>query len=195
MCHALLQVPRFFTLLLTIDLKQAALTREAGCPCSGRLDAANYPRKPRGCLPEFRSGFDQRLSFCWATRRKRTTSMAVRFLGRRVYLALVVVLRLSRHTGSTSGAVALADEVAVPLRNLERCRLWWIDAFVVTPLWLAGCGALMPPVDTDGLPASLLERFVAADAPTRLIGLLNWLRPLTVRAAVPAAACPGDHAA
>ena len=121
--------------------------------------------------------------------------MSVRFLGRCVYLALVVVLRSCRHAGSHSGAAALADEVAVPLRTLERWRLWWTEAFVVTPLWLAGCGAFMPPVDTGALPASLLERFVAADAPTRLIGLLGWLRPLTVRAAVPVAACPGDHAA
>ena len=95
----------------------------------------------------------------------------------------------------TSGAAALADEVAVPLRTLERWRLWWTEAFVVTPLWLAGCGAFMPPVDTGALPASLLERFVAADPSTRLIGLLRWLRPLTVRAAVPVATCPGDHAA
>ena len=32
--------------------------------------------------------------------------MSVRFLGRRVYLALVVVLRSSRHAGSSSGAAA-----------------------------------------------------------------------------------------
>ena len=121
--------------------------------------------------------------------------MSVRFLGRRVYLALVVVLRSSRHAGSTSGAAALADEVAVPLRTLERWRLWWTEAFVVTPLWLAGCGAFMPPVDTGALPASLLERFVAADPSTRLIGLLRWLLPLTVRAPQPAAACFDDHAA
>ena len=94
-----------------------------------------------------------------------------------------------------AGAAALADEVAVPLLTLERWRLWWTEAFVVTPLWLAGCGAFMPPVDTGALPASLLERVVAADAPTRLIGMLGWLRPLTVRAAVPVAADLGDRAA
>jgi hypothetical protein len=180
-CHALLQDPRFFAVLLQIDREQAAQTQAAGCTCAGRLHRANYPRKPRGCLPEFRSSFDHRFSFCCSACRKRTTATSVRFLGRRVYLALVVVLSSSRHAGSNSAAPLLAG-LAVARRTLERWRLWWRGAFMQTPLWLGACGAFMPPLDTEHLPAVLLERFIGADALSRMSALLRFLTPLTVRA-------------
>ena len=146
-------------------------------------------------MREFQSSFDHRFSFCCDTCRKRTTATSVRFLGRRVYLALVVVLSSSRHAGSNSDAPVLADGLSVPLRTLERWRTWWAEAFIRTPLWLGGCGAFMPPVDTGHLPASLLERFIGPDAATRLNGLLRFVRPLTVGPAEPGPGCRADHAA
>ena len=92
MCHALLQDLKFFRLLLRIDEELAGQTRAEGCPCGGVLHCANYPRKPRGCPSEIVDDFDTRFSFCCNRCRRRMTSMSVRFLGRRVYLALVVVL-------------------------------------------------------------------------------------------------------
>ena len=181
MCHALLQDPRFFTLLLRIDQELAAQTHAARCVCSGRLDRSNYPRKPRGCLAEFRAIFDQRFSFCCAICRKRATAVSVRFLGRRVYLALVVVLSSSRHAGSNSATPTLAG-LAVPARTVERWRGWWRDTFKQTGLWLSTCGAFMPPLDTEALPDALLERFLGTDAATRMSGLLRFLTPLTVQA-------------
>ena len=181
MCHVLLQDPRFFALLLTIDRDQAARTQAVGCLCEGRLHCANYPRKPRGCLPEFRSSFDHRFSFCCGTCRKRTTAVSVRFLGRRVYLALVVVLNSSRHAGSNSAASALAG-LAIPLRTLERWRAWWRDAFKQTALWRGASGDFMPSLDLERLPDALLERFVGAEATQRLSAMLRFLTPLTVRA-------------
>ncbi|MGP1680380.1 MAG: hypothetical protein ACTS6J_24905, partial [Burkholderiales bacterium] len=91
-CHALLQDRNFFRLLLRIDEELAAETHAAGCACGGVLHCADYPRKPRACPKEFRADFDSRFSFCCNLCRLRTTSMSVRFLGRRVYLALAVVL-------------------------------------------------------------------------------------------------------
>ena len=107
--------------------------------------------------------------------------MSVRFLGRRVYLALVVVLSSSRHAGSNSAAPTLAS-LAVPARTLERWRGWWRDTFKQTGLWLSTCGAFMPPLDTEALPDALLERFLGTDAATRMSGLLRFLAPLTVAA-------------
>jgi hypothetical protein len=193
-CHALEQDPRFFTLLLQIDRELAALTQAGGCACSGRLHCADYPRKPRGVATEWRAGFERRFSFCCSVCRKRTTAESVRFLGRRVYLALVVVLSSSRHAGSNSGTAAVRCAVAVPLRTLERWRSWWQEAFIATPLWRGAGGSFMPPLDAAGLPANLLERFVG-DAVARLSGLLRWLGPLTVRAADPAAEITAEHAA
>ena len=193
MFHTLPEDPSFFALLLKIDQDQANLTRAAGCACGGRLDQDNYPRKPRGCLPEFASSFGFRLSFCCDSCRTRTTPSSVRFLGRRVYLAMVMVLGSSRHAGSNPGASVLAKGLDVPVRTLERWRVWWVQAFVRTPLWLVGRSAFMPPVDAERLPTSLLERFIG-DAATRLNGLLRFVRPLTVGLATPRPGNRADHA-
>ena len=101
MCHALLQDPKFFRLLLRIDEELAGEAHAGGCECGGVLHRANYPRKPRACLNEVRSDFESRFSFCCADCRKRKTSTSVRFLGRRVYLALAVVLVLPGMPGRT----------------------------------------------------------------------------------------------
>jgi len=94
-CHILLQDPRFFRLLLRIDVDLAAQTRAGGCQCGGVLHRSDYPRKPRACLNEVRGDYQSRFSFCCSQCRKRSTSMSVRFFGRRVYLGLAVVLLLS----------------------------------------------------------------------------------------------------
>ena len=182
MCHALLHSPNFFALLLRIDRELAAQTQSAGCPCSGRLHRADYPRKPRGCLPELRSSVDRRFSFCCDVCRKRTTAQSVRFLGRRVYLGLVVVLSSSRHAGSNSAA-RLRAELDIAWHTLQRWRAWWQDAFTRTPLWLGACGAFMPPLDAARLPEALLERFIGADPAARLSAALRFLAPLTARGA------------
>ena len=173
-CCAFLRNRKFFSLLLRIDEELAAQTQARGCPCSGVLHSANYPRKPRGCLPEAWADFDFRFSFCCNRCRKRSTSLSVRFLGRRVYLGLVVVLRSSQPISQ-----ALAATLAVPPRTVQRWRLWWRDAFAATLFWQAACARFMPPVEISQLPNSLLERFAgSADAP--LWRLLLFLTPLTV---------------
>lgn len=96
MCHILLQDPKFFQLLLRIDIDLAAQTLAGKCPCGGVLHKADYPRKPRGCPIEVRADYASRFSFCCSRCRKRSTAMSVRFLGRRVYLSLVVVLLSAR---------------------------------------------------------------------------------------------------
>ena len=107
MCHALLHDPKFLALLLRIDHGLAAQTRADGCPCGGALHRADYPRKPRGCPVEVRDDHSSRLSFCCSVCRRRATSMSVRFLARRVYLALAVVLVSARAgRADTSGGAA-----------------------------------------------------------------------------------------
>lgn len=179
-CHIPLQDPKLFRLLLRIDQDLAESTRQAGCHCGGRLHRANYPRKPRGCPPEIRAEFASRLSFCCHRCRRRTTSRSVRFLGRRVYLALVMVLVGSRHAGQSGSAHALSKAVNISLRTLQRWRAWWQQQFVGTPLWQVHRARFMPPVATALLPASLLTRF-AATGPAALERLLVFLSPITVR--------------
>jgi hypothetical protein len=109
--------------------------------------------------------------------------MSVRFLGRRVYLSLAVVLTSARLAGQRPTAARLADELNIPMRTLERWRQWWRQQFPLTPLWQAQCARFMPPVDTALLPASLLERF-AGEAAESLLRLLHFLSPITVRPVV-----------
>lgn len=179
MCHALLQNPNFFKLLLSIDIELAEQTRTAGCLCGGRLHRANYPRQPRCCPAEFLADFELRFSFCCNCCRKRNTSVSVRFLGRRVYLGLVVVLMSARRTEASGTVAKLGEAMGVPARTIQRWRSWWAEQFLLTPLWCAECARFVPPVDLRLLPTSLAERFTGS-VEEAMQRFLFFLSPLTV---------------
>ena len=109
--------------------------------------------------------------------------MSVRFLGRRVYLGLAVVLESARLAGQIPAAARLEAGLAIPIRTLERWRRWWQSDFALTPLWQAQCARFMPPVTTSRLPGELLERFTG-EAQEVLMRLLYFLTPLTVRSLI-----------
>ena len=74
MSTSILSDPKLFVILFRIDSDLAEKARAERCPCGGRLDTADYPRKPRapGDLgPEHR----RRHSFSCAVCRRRTMSM------------------------------------------------------------------------------------------------------------------------
>jgi hypothetical protein len=127
-----------------------------------------------------RGDYSSRLSFCCAVCRKRSTSLSVRFLGRRVYLALAVVLVSGSRTGSTPTGVRLGAELGVARQTLQRWQAWWIEQFPLTPLWRATCARFMPPADVLGFPGTLLERFAGSPA-NSLMRLLVFLSPVTLR--------------
>jgi hypothetical protein len=173
----------FHHLLLACDADLAEAARAGQCRrCRGVLHSAKYRRKPRGRLcrrlpPEH----DQRFSFCCAIDgcRKRETPPSLRFLGRKVYLAAIVVLvAIMRHGATTARVARLTAVIGVDRRTIERWRRWWRDSFTATPFWQIARAAFMPPVEHDRLPATLLERFAGDDA-DRLIALLRFIGPLT----------------
>lgn len=131
-----------------------------------------------------RGDCSSRLSFCCAVCRKRSTSLSVRFLGRRVYLALAVVLVSGSRTGSTPTGVRLGAELGVARQTLQRWQAWWIEQFPLTPLWRATCARFMPPADVLGFPGTLLERFAGSPA-NSLMRLLVFLSPVTLRGGRP----------
>lgn len=180
MCHILLQNPKFFEILLRIDIGLAAQTLAAKCPCGDILHKADYPRKPRGCPIFARADYESRFSFCCGKCRKRSTPMSVRFLGRRVYLSLMVVLMSARRAGPTSTQMKLSKAIAVPARTIQRWRTWWTEIFPITPLWQASCARFMPPVAMAELPADLIKRFTGS-AVESMVRLLAFLTPLTAR--------------
>jgi hypothetical protein len=182
MDQALLTDPRFHRLLLGFDQDLAATARAAGCPrCRGVLHSARFVRKPRAMPAGLGEEFRQRLSFCCAIEgcRKRITPPSLRFLGRKVYWAAVLVLVSVMQQGATPVRVRRLEElVGVRRRTVSRWRVWWRETLVRTAFWRSARGTLRTQVGLAALPASLLERF-AGDLATRLLALLRFLGPLT----------------
>lgn len=184
MCHEFLNEASFFQLLTRIDHDLAEQARARGCGhCGGRLHRANYPRKPRGVGrhllgPEY----EWRRSFCCAEEgcRRRMTPPSVRFLGRRVYLGVIVILISALANGiSAQRGQLLGAQFGVARRTLYRWRRWWREDFVRRPFWRVARGQFMPAVALSALPQSLLERVAGQTAKQSLVALLRFLSPLT----------------
>ena len=183
MCQQVLGDARLFELLVRIDAEFAEEARVKGCSCGGRLHRARYRRKPRGGPPDLGEAYAWRHSFCCAQRgcRSRKTPISVRFLGRRVYLGVVVLLATACEGGLTRRRVAmLRERLGVTERTLRRWRAWWRDAFVRTAFWRTARSGFVPAVDPAELPGSLIERFIGADKIERLTRVLRFLAPLQV---------------
>lgn len=181
MYATLLADARFHNLLLAFDRDLADAARVEGCACGGRRHSARYRRKPRGRPCRLGPEHDQRFSFCCAVDgcRSRATPPSLRFLGRKVYVAAIVVLiAILQHGTSDARLARLGEVVSVDRRTITRWRRWWRDTFTATPFWRNARSALMPPVDEARLPATLIERFDGDEA-DRLIALLRFLGPVT----------------
>jgi hypothetical protein len=177
-CHAVLQDPAFFHFLLRLDEEFASAIRLGRCPgCGGPLHVADFPRKPRGCPAAVREAYSRRLSFTCGRCDARATPPSVRFAGRRVYLA--VVLMLVSPPGSSSGR-GLCELFRIPARTLKRWRTWWREDFPSTPFWQSVRARFMPPLVLHQLPQSLLERFEAGALADRLGQVLRFLAPLSL---------------
>ena len=141
MYQALLADAKFYEQLLAFDRDLAAQCRAAGCPeCRGVLHVANYPRKPRGRPVALNADHDRRFSFCCAVDgcRDRATPASLRFLGRKVYLAVIVTLVSAMRDGLTERRLGkLAAAISVDRRTVARWRGWWLARFTATPFWRA----------------------------------------------------------
>jgi hypothetical protein len=162
MLHELILGVEFFARLEAIDAQMAAQLAAQGCPfCGGPLHQGNYLRKPRGAL--LAPGGEQyalRYSLCcgWRDCRRRVLPPSLRFLGRRVYLEVVVLfatvlaqlLRAFRRASARAG---------VSPRTLRRWTAWWGERFPALPTWIELKAKFVPPPPDEALlPASLLDR-------------------------------------
>lgn len=186
MYQSLLSNSSLYSLLARLDSDLARECRERGCLCGGPLHSSRYPRKPRGVPKKHEASWDRRFSFCCALDgcRKRRTPASFRFLGRRVFAGVVVVLMSALQHGATPKRMAkLYKSVPVSRRTIERWRQWWQDDFVRSRFWRTACGLLKKPVMNCLLPLSLLEAFTNPKAKGRLVDLLRFILPLTTSAA------------
>ena len=137
MYAALLADAKFHDLLLAVDRDLADACRTEGCACGGRRHMARYARKARGRPCRLGPEHDQRFSFCCAVDgcRSRATPPSLRFLGRRVYVATIVVLiAILQHGVSDARLERLSQVVSVDRRTIARWRRWWRDTFTATPV-------------------------------------------------------------
>lgn len=171
----------FFALLLRYDEDLAGAERALGCPCGGRLHRADYRRKPRGGPPGMSREQEVRLSLCCARDgcRRRCTPASLRFLGRRVFYGVLVLLLPALRDGPTPMRVERLCEVfAVSQRTLLRWRRWWHEVFAQSPQWRVRRSLLASPPSAERLPAGLLSLFAGGSSTAAaVVAVLCWLLP------------------
>jgi hypothetical protein len=177
---------KFIQELYQEDEAEAALVKAAGCPhCGGVLHVSNYPRKARGLGSEF-AEMSWRISFCCALCRRRISPKSVRFLGRKVYSAVsLVIAGVLRGQGvkvaKTCGLIGMSAETQ------RRWNLWWSVLVQSSSWWSAARAQIMPPLEGKHFVGELFGRlFVQAKSvKTAIQKLLIFVSPLTVPAQYP----------
>jgi len=183
---ALLTNASFHELLLAFDRDLAVSQRASGCACGGVLHSAKYPRAPRGLPLSLRTflgrEYTQRFSFCCAIDgcRSRATPPSLRFLGRKVYCAAIVVVAAIMWHGITERRLLrLSGAITVDRRTLQRWQVWWRKAFTGSPFWRRARADFIPPVEEERIPVTLIESFTGATPAERMLALLRFLGPIT----------------
>lgn len=182
LCHKLLLNSSLYELLMKFDAALAEEARKKPCSrCGACLHRDQFPRKPR--VPDtvvLPKAYKFRFSFTCASCDKRHTPASTRFLGRRIFLGVVVVLATAMQQGPAPWRCRRLREVlGVSTRTLKRWRTWWREVFAETVFWNEARSAFSPPVDATEAPFSLLERFVENDDVSRLVALMRFLSPLS----------------
>lgn len=212
MFHDWIAEDKFFAVLEEGDARAAAAVKAAGCRyCGGRLDRADYPRKPRGgSMAAAGESRVRRISFCCAQEgcRRRATPPSLVFLGRKVYLGIVVVvasllaltpgkpspppspsssLPPPTPQGPASWPEAASSSVpsspapsGPPRRTVRRWLCWFQTELPKTAFWQAARGRLWPPVADQELPRALVERFIPGRSVCdALVATLGFVSPLS----------------
>ena len=173
MDHRLLQSVGFWVSLFSIDKEFATEACRAGCPCGRRVHRADYPRKPRGGSKGLPREYTYRLSFCCSREgcRKRVTPPSVRFLGREVYLAAVVVLVAAMRQGPTPRRVReLTRLFDIDARTIARWQVFGREQFPQTAFWKVERGPLALRGEIGNLPLTLLAAFFRGGDPQEGMG-------------------------
>ena len=179
MSHSNWLTSSFFRLLQKIDQELASRVKARHCLfCGAVLDVANYHRKPRGPTSMLPDGLlVLRLSLCCRADgcRRRHPPPSVLFLGRRVYLGLVVLLVPGKRRGDGVASLArVLDELSIDRRTLKRWRLWWQETVPLSGFWKAARARLFVYRHAGASPAQVLVGAFEADRTAQ--GLLNCLR-------------------
>ena len=181
--ETVLRDPAFFSLLLQVDLEALEFCHEEGCShCGGRLDRGDYPRKPRGEPEGVPEGFSVRFSLCCSVDgcRRRLTPFSVRFLARRVYVGVAVLLVAAAMQGPSPARVKrLSKSFGMAPRTARRWLEWWQTSFAESDLFRSLRGLLRRWAGPEQLPRCLLDAAQQERPRDSALKVLELLRPIT----------------
>lgn len=182
MYQSLLQDSSLFELLLRMDEEAAGEARRGGCVCGGVLHGASYERKPRGGPAGLAPGSAIRFSFCCAREgcRRRMTPSSLRFLGRKVFFGVLVLLLPVLRDGPTPERLArLRAAYGVSVRTVRRWCRFWRETFVGSRAWQAARGRFAAPARAGSMPGALLGAFCEiSDVTRRVVAVLRLVSPI-----------------
>lgn len=162
MYESLMEDARFFDLLLKLDEDVAAEARDRGCECGGVLHSARYMRKPRGGPETLDPETNIRFSFCCAREgcRRRVTPPSLRFLDRKVFFGVIVLLLPILRDGLTPERLRrLVERFQVRERTVRRWIRFWRETFATSRTWQAARRFFATPVKKEAMPTSLVDAF------------------------------------
>jgi hypothetical protein len=183
--QTLLHDASFFDLLLRIDEDRAEEAQASGCTCGGRLHQAHYRRKPRGGPQGLCRRASVRLSYCCSVEgcRRRCTPPSLRFLGRKVFFGVVVLLVPAlREELKGKRLRRLLEKLPVSARTVRRWQRWWREVFAQSSEMKRWQGLSAEPIVHEALPGALLRLF--AHLPSVEERVLSVLRALAQGPAV-----------
>ena len=188
-----------FRRLSDADRLIAAAVAAMGCPkCGdGQLNDGSYLRKPRFQSGSTAWGADwPRCSLVCTKCRRRTLPPSVMFLGRKVYVELVVVA--AAVLAQRDGVDAAAAATGVPVLTIRRWLGYWQQRLPDERWWREMRALFATPPADEGLPSSLVEQ--TKETGERLVRWLarilaagtTWLKDAArfVRVVFPVEVCP-----
>jgi len=182
MYHFITLDPNFFNHLLETDKQIARQVQANNCSfCSGKLHQAHYERKPRGVPDGVDPDYVIRFSFCCSTGgcRKRTTAPSVRFLSRKVYtsvILLLVFLLKEKTDEDRVERVNLHFKEMLAVETLRRWRYFWLFQL---PMSMTFKRQGFSEQQKIMFPVSLVNLFNHLPQIEQLKKSLRWLLPLS----------------
>ena len=182
MYHSITLDPNFFNKLLATDRLIASQVQANNCSfCSGKLHQAHYQRKPRGVPEGVDADYSIRFSFCCSTEgcRKRTTAPSVRFLSRKVYTSVILLLVFLLPQKTDEARVSCVNQHfkhPLAVETLRRWRFFWLFQI---PLSMTFKRQGFNEHQKIMMPVSLVNLFNHLPMVEQLKKSLQWLLPLS----------------